>query len=76
LLANNKNHPKNMKLNCPSEKWEVNSCRVGSPFKYEWENKVPTAVLYYDKVYVSSKRPKGLKVENLSDGPAYIVDNN
>lgn len=76
LLANNKNHPKNMKLNCPSEKWEVNTCRVGSPFKYEWENKVPTAVLYYDKVYVSSKRPKGLNVENLSDEPAYIVDDN
>ena len=32
--------------------------------------------MYYDKVYVSSKRPKGLNVENLSDGPAYIVDDN
>jgi len=32
--------------------------------------------LYYDKVYVGSKRPKGLNVENLNDGPAYIVDNN
>ena len=59
-----------------SEKWEVSSCQVGSPFKYEWENKVPTAVLYFDKVYVSSKRPKDLNIENLNDGPAYIVDNN
>jgi len=76
LLANNKNHPKNMKLNCPSEKWEVSSCRVGSPFDYEWENKLPTAILFYDKVYVSSKRPGGLNIENLNAGPAYKIDSN
>ena len=74
LLANNKNHPKNMKLNCASEKWEINSCRVGSPFDYEWENKLPTAILFYDKVYVSSKRPGGLNIENLNTGPAYKID--
>ena len=76
LIANNKNIPKNMKLKCSSTKWEINECRVGSPFDYEWENKLPTAILFYDKVYVSSKRPDGLNIENLNAGPAYKVDAN
>jgi len=74
LKTNNRNHPKNMKLTCPSKDWEVASCRIGSPFKYEWENKVPTAILFYDKVYMGSKKPKGLKVENLENKKPYKVN--
>ena len=71
LIANNKNIPQNMKLKCGAANWEIKGCRVGSPFNYEWENKLPTAILFYDKVYVGSKRPSNLNVENLNEEPAY-----
>ena len=66
LLKHNKVIPQNMEKACPSKKWENKECAIKRPFDYEWQNKIPTIVLYFDKIYVDTEPPKGIALENFN----------
>jgi len=56
--------PDNMEKACPSKKKENKDCAIKRPFDYQWNVKIPTAILYFDKVYGGDELLDNIKLEN------------
>jgi hypothetical protein len=64
LTKFNSNIPEKMEKACPSKKWENKSCAIKRPFDYKWQVKIPTVILYFDKVYVGDELLNNINLEN------------
>ena len=53
-----------MEKACPPKKKENKDCAIKRPFDYQWNVKIPTAILYFDKVYVGDELLDNIKLEN------------
>ena len=62
--SNQGRSPEKMEKACPSKKWENKSCAIKRPFDYKWQVKIPTVILYFDKVYVGDELLNNINLEN------------